>query len=390
MDEAKEAKAFLEDTTAKFERKFHELMLRHRGEIPAVAKDGRYDNRADADIAWSPDNGIAWWTNGFWGGIMNQLYALTGKKEYLDEARASRRIIDGCFLSEFYYGLHHDVGFMWLPTAVADYMLTKDDEARRRGLMAAQLLAGRYNSAGRFIRAWNDPMEKDSPSTKGWAIIDCMLNISLLYWASEELGDPRYRTIAENHAETTMRNFVRPDGSVRHIVEFDPETGERVRSHGGQGYGRGSSWTRGQGWGIYGFMLSYIHTGEKRYLDTAIKIANYFIVNTPPSGLIPVDFRQPAEPAWEDSTAAAIAACGMIEISKAVEGNDSAIYREAAVRMLKALDEKRSNWDADIDNIIEKGTVAYHYGAHETGILYGDFYFIEALMKLAGIDYMPW
>lgn len=388
MDEGKEAKAFLEDTTAKFERKFHELLLRHRGEIPAVAKNGKYDNRADSGIAWSQDNGKAWWTNGFWGGIMNQLYDLSGKKEYLDEARASRRIIDDCFLSEFYYGLHHDVGFMWLPTAVADYMLTKDDEARRRGLMAAQLLAGRYNSEGRFIRAWNDPTEKDSPSTKGWAIIDCMLNISLLYWASNELGDPRYRQIAENHAETTMHNFVRPDGSVRHIVEFNPDTGRFVCDYGGQGMEKGSSWSRGQSWGIYGFVNSYRHTKRKDFLVTAERIADYVISVIPEDGHIPVDFRQPRELSFEDSTAAAVIACALIELDRIVPGKD---YGKTALAIVKVLTETRSDFSLDTDGILQQCTGSYNGKAdRDVNFVYADYYFLEALLKMQGKGVMFW
>ena len=113
-----------------------------------------------------------------------------------------------------------------------------------------------------------------------------------------------------------METFVRPDGSVRHIVEFDPFTGEMVRDYGGQGYGQGSSWTRGQTWGLYGFLMSYRHTGKQEYLDTAKRIAHYFIANIPEDALIPVDFRQPATPLWYDDTAAAIAACGLLEMQK--------------------------------------------------------------------------
>ena len=158
------------------------------------------------------------------------------------------------------------MGFMFLPTAVADYKLTGNARSRKTALHAANLLAGRFNPAGGFIRAWNQSEDKD---TRGWAIIDSMLNISLLYWASEETKDPRFRKIAMMHADTTKAHFVRPDGSVKHIVEFDPETGEAVRSYGGQGYKEGSSWTRGQGWAVYGFVISYLHTGKQEYLDTA-------------------------------------------------------------------------------------------------------------------------
>ena len=188
-----------------------------------------------------------------------------------------------------------------------------------------------------------------------------------------------------------MKNFVRGDGSVNHIVEFDPDTGEMVRSYGGQGYEVGSSWTRGQAWGLYGFALSYIHTGKKEYLDTSRKIAHYFISNTPESGLIPIDFRQPADCQLEDSTAAAIAACGLIELAKHTEGRDSDLYKREALRLLQALDQKRSMWSPDVDPLLEKCTVAYHEpSGHEITIIYGDYYFIEAVMKLSGQELFIW
>ena len=356
--------------------KLEKVVERNAHRIPYLTENGRYNDMSDD---------IGWWTNGFWGGLLWEEWILTGNDLCKDLAVELEEKQDKDLMNS--EKLDHDNGFKWLLTAVYDYRKTGSASSRNRALLAANNMAGRFNISGNFIRAWNDWGDDDH---RGWAIIDCMMNLPLLYWASEETGDPRFRKMAMAHADRVIGAFVRPDGSVCHIVEFDPGTGERICSHGGQGYGHGSSWTRGQGWGIYGFMLSYLHTGEKRYLDTAIRIANYFIVNTPASGLIPVDFRQPEEPQWEDSTAAAIAACGMIEISKAVEGNDRRIYLDAAMRMLKALDEKSISWDEDVDHFTSRGTVAYHSGAHETGILYGDFFFIEALMKLAGIDYMPW
>ena len=262
--------------------------------------EGNYDDRSNPSVNWNQDDGLSWWTNGFWGGIQWLLYQDTGEERYAEIARLSEEKLEKCFQS--FYGLHHDVGFMYMPTAVADWRLTGRADSRRTGLHAANLLAGRFNPAGRFIRAWNDTWD----DTKGWAIIDCMMNLSLLYWASEETGDPRFRQIAMLHADTARENFIRPDGSVCHIVEFDPETGKMVRSLGGQGYGEGSSWTRGQGWAVYGFMISYLHTKEQKYLDTAKKVADYCLENIPDSGIIPVDFRQPAEPAWEDSCGACV------------------------------------------------------------------------------------
>ena len=110
-------------------------------------------------------------------------------------------------------------------------------------------------------------MESRTPGDR--AIIDCMMNLSLLYWAEKETKDPRFGQIARRHANTAMKAFIRADGSANHIVEFDPQTGEVVRTYGGQGYKEGSSWARGQGWAVYGFTLSYLHTGKQEYLDTA-------------------------------------------------------------------------------------------------------------------------
>ena len=159
------------------------------------------------------------------------MYQDTGENMYLDIARQSELKMEKCF--EDYYGLHHDVGFMFVPTAVADYRLTGNENSRKIGMHAANLLAGRFNPVGKFIRAWNDLAD----DTRGWAIIDCMINLSLLYWASEESKDPRFKQIAMLHADTVMEHFVRPDGSVNHIVEFNPDTGAVIRSLGGQGYG---------------------------------------------------------------------------------------------------------------------------------------------------------
>ena len=187
------------------------------------------------------------------------MYIETGEKEFREAAEISEKQLDRCF--EMFYGIHHDVGFMYMPTAVMDHRITGNEESRKRGMHAASLLAGRFNPAGNFIRAWNENYGGDPT---GRAIIDCMMNLSLLYWASEERQDPRFRHIAEAHAHTVMKYFVREDGSVCHIVDFDPETGAYISDEGGQGFGKGSSWSRGQAWAMYGFTVSYLHTGKKR------------------------------------------------------------------------------------------------------------------------------
>jgi unsaturated chondroitin disaccharide hydrolase len=212
-----------------------------------------------------------------------------------------------------------------------------------------------------------------------------MMNLPLLYWASEETTDPRFKMMAVAHADTAMRTFVREDGSVNHIVVFDPFTGEMKEGLGGQGYGVGSSWTRGQSWGIYGFALSYGYTGENKYLETARKIADYVLSAMPDSYLVPIDYRQPADVDLEDSTAAAITASGLIELALRLgedEGADK--YLDAALKLLKTLDEKRISWSLDTDNLLNNCAVDYHGTGHNMSIIYGDYYYIEAVMKLSG------
>ena len=342
--------------------------------------EGSYIDRAAKEDC----NGLSWWTNGFWGGLMWLLYQDTGNEQYRLIAERSEERLNQCF--ELFYGLNHDVGFMYMPTAVLNYKLTGNAESRKRGLHAANLLAGRFNPTGRFIRAWGTDRDKNT----GWAIIDCMCNLSLLYWAAEETGDPRFRQIAMMHADTAAEYFVRPDGSVRHIVEFDPETGEYVCSHGGQGYVDGSSWTRGQGWGVYGFMISYIHTGKQEYLETAVKIADYCIANIPENGLIPVDFCQPLEPAWEDSCGAVIIAGGFLAVADYVVNMQKEKCRNAAWKILNAIYEKRTDWSHGCDAIVQNCTGAYHDEKHHFPMNYADYYFVESIYKLKGTGIFVW
>ena len=370
-------KEWLQEVSEKIKKKMFPVVLRNRGKIPYNTVNGVYND-------YSGDM-VGWWTNGFWGGILWQMYHATGEEVYKTEAEALEEKLDAVFLN--WAAMDHDSGFKWLPTAVVHYRLSGNPASKTRGILAADNLAGRFNPVGKYIKAWNDPGDG---SKAGWAIIDCMMNIPLLYWAYEVTKDPRYRHIATMHADTAMKHFIREDGSVKHIIEFDPLTGEYLRSHGGQGYGHGSSWTRGQTWALYGFALSYIHTGNEAYLNCAKKVANYFIENTPSDFLIPIDFGQPREPHLEDSIAAAIAACGMIEIAKHTEGADQKIYHAAAVHMLRALDEKRCNWSEEVDHILEACAEGYHTPKKNMSIMYGDYYFIEAIWKLTGQEIFLW
>ncbi len=265
--------------------------------------------------------------------------------------------------------------------------MTGNEDARRRALHAANLLAGRFNPVGKYIRAWNDTV-LGIEDTRGWAIIDCMLNIPLLYWASAETKDPRFKQIAMMHADTVMDTFIREDGSCNHIVDYDCEKGGVVQTYGGQGYENGSAWTRGQAWAVSGFAASYKNTGKQEYLNAAKKVADYCIKNMPQSALIPVDFCQPKDVELEDSCAAAVLAVGLLDIAAACNNDEAEPYFKAALKILHALDEHRADYTSHCDAILQKCTGSYHgKESHHITMVYADYFYMSALQKINPQDF---
>ncbi len=377
---------WINDTWEKIDRKLSKLCIKSRDKIPYTTVDGVHDDRGHA----SP----AAWTNGFWGGMMWLMYLGTGNEEYKTTAIRAEEILDKAL--ENYGSLHHDIGFMWIPTSVANYRTTGNKAACNKALFLASALFARYNIDGRFIRAWNDwsgsPFDLDKERT----IIDCMLNINLLYWASEEIKDERFKRVAMAHADTTLRDHVRDDGSVNHVVRHDLTTGEMTDTYPGQGYAKGSSWSRGVSWAVYGFVLSYIHTGEQRYLDTAIRAADHFLREVKKTDYLPVvDFFAPAEPVYYDSTAGMITACGLIEIAKILGGEQGKYYLGEAFKLLQAGEKAFVDYTDEQDALVLKGTEFYPREERllkglEIPIIYGDFYFVEAMLKLKGNEFLMW
>ena len=359
--------------------KMQPVAIRSYDKIPYTSHDGVHDDKKDTEITW--------WTNGFWPGLLWILYANTGCDTYQNAARHAEETLDQAFWQ--YDGLHHDVGFLWNISSGVHYELLQDKKAYARTMLAANLLAGRFRLNGGYIRAWNNGIEGDENT--GWSIIDCMMNLSLLYRASRWSKDTRFEEIARAHADKTMCHHVRPDGSVRHIVEYHPQTGAFIRELGGQGYAEGSSWSRGQAWALYGFALSYTHTKDVSYLDTAKRVAHYFIANVHQDWIPCCDFRSPQDPCIYDTTAAAIAACGLIEIAKHVEQADGQIYQAAALQMLQTLDRDFCDWNPQTDSLLQMGTERYHSekGRH-IPIIYGDYFFIEAIAKIRFPAFLAW
>ena len=345
-------------------------------DIPYIVVDGKYKDLY---------HDINWWTNAFWAGALWQMHNATGESPYRAAAEGVEKRLDEALYG--FEGLYHDVGFMWLHTSVANYRLTGNKDARRRGLNAANLLAGRYNPLGRFIRAWN------GDDQIGLTIVDTMMNLPILYWAEKETGDPRFGAIATFHADTCLEHIVRPDGSCNHISVLDPNTGEFVSAPGGQGYESGSSWSRGHAWALYGFALSYLYTKKDRYLDAAKRIAHYFISNLAISDWLPlVDFRAPKEPVKYDATAAMIACCGFLEIANHVGEHEKFMYTEAAQKTLQACEKAFCNWNPDEDGLIFNGSASYHEKspAANTAIIYGDYFLVEAVTRLTGKSFLIW
>lgn len=363
-------KAIAEKIVQKFERSAR--LAADAGILPYKSENG----------AWvtSPYDGNSWWTGGFWPGLMWQLYKMTGSEQFKTEALRAEELLTAEFRAFRY--LNHDVGFMYLLSCGAHAKLLGGEQAELDTLHAANLLMGRYSPAG-YIRAWN---EKEK---MGFAIIDCMMNLSLLFRASRQTGDPRFSKVAVLHADRTMKEFLRENGSVAHIVEFDPETGARIGEKPGQGYALGTSWSRGQAWGLYGFTLAYMNTDDARYLDTAERIARYFIANIREDGLTDCDFCQPAGEERIDNMAGAIAACGLLELARLTQ---KAEYRESAERLVDGLIDHCCDWTDASCGVLTHCTASYHddgAGRH-TNITYGDYFLTEAIAKLIGTDPMLW
>ncbi|MGO4545869.1 glycoside hydrolase family 88 protein [Paenibacillus sp. 2TAB23] len=332
-----------------------------------------------------------WWTAGFWPGLLWLLYrdSESNDERYKEIAEACEQQLDDVLFG--FDKLDHDIGFMWSLTSVARYKLLGDEQSRKRALLAASVLSGRFNVKGNYIRAWNPWGEGDR--NEGWAIIDCMMNLPLLYFASETTNDPRFKHLAMEHADTVLEHFIRTDGSVNHIVVFHPLTGEFESVNGGQGFAPNSAWSRGAAWAIYGMALSYRYTGELKYLEAAKRVAHFFLANLPEDSIPYWDFRLPTGvERYRDSSAGACAACGLLEIARAVPSEEAGLYQAAGERILRSLYENYGAWDNEAEEgLILHGTSHYPERRNiDVPLIYGDYFFVEGLARLRGNSVTFW
>ena len=385
MNLSKQDQIWTDEIWGKIKTKMEWVHEKSGEKIPYSTINGTHDDK----LAQAP-NGVYGWTNGFWPGILWLMYYGTKQESYRKKAEALEVRMDAALYGLDGNGiesLHHDVGFMWELMSVANYRLTQDKDARRRGLIAANSLMSRFQPNGGYFVAWPD-LEYE-----GWSIVDSMMNLPLLHWASQETGLSRYRDLAMKHADKTIEHVVRPDGSVNHIVVYDPQTGECVDTLAGQGYAVGSSWSRGASWALYGFALEYHYTKEVRYLDASKRVAHYFLSSILDDFIPRIDFRQPAEPNHKDTSAGAVAACGLIEIAQHVDDCEKDLYLNAAIRILRAMEAKHCDWSENEDGILMNSAHSYNWCGDEEkniNLIYGDFFFIEAILKLRGMEISFW
>ena len=328
-----------------------------------------------------------YWTCGFWTGEIWLAYEFSGDERL---KAAGEKQIDS-FLHRIDNKIevdHHDMGFLYSPSCVAGYKLTGSQKGREAAIKAADQLITRYHPVGEFIQAWG-PM--DAPENYR-LIIDCLLNLPLLYWASEETGDDKYRDIAEKHIHTAVANVIREDYSTWHTFFFDMETGAPDHGATCQGYRDGSAWARGQAWGVYGMALAYKYTERKEYIDLFRHVTEYFLTHLP-KDLVPywdLEFTD-GDDQPRDSSSASIAACGMLEMIQYLDDEEEVQhYLGIAKQIMKSLYDDYAVWDEEISNgLVLHSTYSNHspyntcnhYGVDECNS-WGDYFYMEALTRL--------
>ena len=321
------------------------------------------------------------WLASFSVGLRWLTYAATGDPDICAEAKA----LLPTFVERLERRIHlnHDLGFLFLLSARAQWQLTGDQAAHQQAMRAAQELAGRYRPLGGYLQAWG---EIGDDAEGGRFIVDCMMNIPLLFWAARETGQQLYYDIAVQHAITSQRHLVRDDGSTYHTFFFDPSTGQPMGPRTHQGYADDSLWARGQSWAIYGFALAAEWTGRNDFLDTARRTADRFLAEHPSNGVSLWDLRLPADaPQYPDSSADAIAIGGMFRIARLATGDESSRYRNRALNMLERLIKDCFETDVNAQGLLKHGTYHAHQALGvDTYTIFGDYFFLEALLQATG------
>ena len=273
------------------------------------------------------------WVDGFWVGQLWLAYAYTKDPKF--EAAAREWTNRVAWLKTTLKT--HDLGFIFYLSNVLGGYATGDKTLFENALIAAETFTKRWNPRGEYLLAWGDL--EGTPYQRGQINIDLMMNLSLLFWASEQTGDGGYGRIATNHARTTRLVLIRPDNSTVHVADFDPDTGAYLRPETLQGLSHTSCWSRGQAWALYGFAETYRRTGDDVFLYTARRLAEYVIANAPADKVPYWDYDSLDIPnTYRDSSAAAVYASGLLELADAEpDAQLAARWRNEAVAITQSL-----------------------------------------------------
>lgn len=321
------------------------------------------------------------WTDGFWTGLLWLAYEYTGDEKYRELADKNVASFKNRVEKDIELD-HHDLGFLYSLATVSGYKLTGSEDAREASIKAANKLISRYQEKGEFIQAWGELGSKDHYRF----IIDCLLNIPLLYWASDETGDAKYRNIANKHFVTSCNNVIRDDASAFHTFYMDNETGKPLRGVTRQGYSDDSAWARGQAWGVYGIPLNYRYTRNESCFNLYEGMTNYFLNRLPKDNVCYWDLIfNDGDDHSKDSSAAAIAVCGMHEMNKYLPEVDEnkEVYKYAMHNILRSLIENYMNPEIEPGKpVLLHGVYSWHSGKGvDEGNIWGDYFFLEALIR---------
>lgn len=318
---------------------------------------------------------LTWWCTGFYPGSLLYIYEQTKDETILKEAMRSLKLIEP---NQYYTG-NHDLGFMMYCSFGNAYRLFKDEKYKQIIFNAAASLSTRYRPAMKSIQSWNKNVYFECP-----VIIDNMMNLEMMTWASQHGGDPKFEQIAITHTNTTMKNHYRPDFSSWHVVDYDVVTGKVLKKVTHQGAANSSAWSRGQAWGLYGFITMYRDTKNPAYLNFAKNIAK-FILNSPnlPEDKVPYwDFDAPQQPlAKRDASAAAITASALMELGQFTKGAEQQQYIDAGVKMIESLstDVYRAKVGENGGFLIKHCVGALPLNSEiDVPLIYADYYFLEA------------
>ena len=319
------------------------------------------------------------WTSGFWPGVLWQLYDYTKEEVWKNKAEYYSQLLVP--LSER-PAIDHDLGFQIYNSIGHGYRLTKNPDYKEILLNTALSLAGLYNPKVGTILSW--PVMIDKMNWPHNTIIDNMINLELLFWASRN-GATELYDVAVKHAETTMINHFREDYTTYHVVVYDPSTGEKIKGVTHQGYADDSLWARGQAWAIYGFTMVYRETKDIRFLDFAQKLTDVYLDRLPENRIPYWDFDVPDilnEP--RDASAAAATASGLLELATYVNDAEKANYYQGqAIQMIQELSTEAFQSRNRNHAFLLHSTGHYPNGSEiDYAIIYADYYYLEALMRL--------